>query len=153
MANIAQMVNVLQAMILTDGEKMVLMPTYHAFEMHIPFQDSTALAADIETPEYRRGEWAMPAVDISAARDAQGRIQIAAVNVDPRRSATATVKITGIKAKAVNGRVLTAAAMDARNRFDRAPDVQPAPFSGKAEGETVTLTLPPKSLVVVAVDE
>ena len=41
MANIAQMINVLQAMILTDKEKMVLTPTYYVFKMYVPFQDAT----------------------------------------------------------------------------------------------------------------
>src|SRR2546430_8631071 len=48
MANIAQMVNVLQAMILTDEAKMVLTPTYHVFRMYVPFQDATFLAVKID---------------------------------------------------------------------------------------------------------
>jgi alpha-N-arabinofuranosidase len=53
MANIAQMVNVLQAMILAEGDKMVLTPTYHAFKMHVPFQDATALLVELDkNPQY-----------------------------------------------------------------------------------------------------
>ena len=52
MANIAQMINVLQAMILTDKEKMLLTPTYHVFEMYKPFQNATLLPTELTTPEY-----------------------------------------------------------------------------------------------------
>ena len=86
MANIAQMVNVLQAMILTDKEKMVLTPTYHVFEMYMPFQETQRRCLRrIEAPEYRHGEWTLPAVDVSAARDSEGRLHVALVNVDPNR--------------------------------------------------------------------
>ncbi len=83
MANIAQMVNVLQAMILTDGPRMILTPTYHAFEMYIPFQGATSLPVDVRTPRYRLGEMNVPAVTVSAARDTEGRLQLAIVNLDP----------------------------------------------------------------------
>ncbi len=115
MANIAQMVNVLQAMILTDKDKMVLTPTYHVFEMYVPFQDSTSLPVQIETPDYRRGEWQLPAVDVSAARDAQGKIHIALVNLDPNRGASVAMTIAGSRASSASGKMLTAATMDARN--------------------------------------
>ena len=69
MTNIAQMINVLQAMILTDKEKMLLTPTYHVFEMYKPFQNATLLPTELTTPEYKHGEVAIPAVSVSAARD------------------------------------------------------------------------------------
>jgi alpha-L-arabinofuranosidase len=153
MANIAQMVNVLQAMILTDKEKMVLTPTYHVFEMYIPFHDSTFLPAQVEGPQYKHGEFALGAVDVSAARDAQGRLQIALVNADPHRAASVTANITGAKARSATGRVLTAAAMDARNTFDKPNAIQPAPFKATRKGEALQFELPPKSVVVVAVGE
>ena len=72
MTNIAQMVNVLQAMILTDGPKMALTPTYHVFQMYIPFQGATFLPTEITTPDYTLGEYTVPAVSVSAARDTEG---------------------------------------------------------------------------------
>ena len=74
MANNAQMVNVLQAMILTDGPRMVLTPTYHAFEMYIPFQDATSLPTEVRAPRYRLGNYNVPAVSVSAARNPQGAV-------------------------------------------------------------------------------
>lgn len=151
MANIAQMVNVLQAMILTDKEKMVLTPTYHVFQMYVPFQDATSLPAKVEAPQYRRGEYALPSVDVSAARDTQGRIHISLVNLDPNRAASVTAIIAGAKAGTASGQVLTSAAMDARNTFDRPTAVQPAPFKATRKGDALRFELPPKSVAVVAI--
>jgi alpha-N-arabinofuranosidase len=152
MTAIAQMVNVLQAMILTDKEKMVLTPTYHVFEMYIPFQGATPLKAEVQTPEYKTGTWTLPAVDVSAARGADGRLYVALVNVDPTRSATVTTNLSGAKAKEVSGRILTAPAMDARNTFDRPTAVQPASFKGSRKGDAFVWQLPAKSVAVVALD-
>ena len=87
MTNIAQMVNVLQAMILTDGPKMALTPTYHVFQMYIPFQGATFLPTEITTPDYSLGQLTVPAVSVSAARDTAGNLQLALANLDPKREA------------------------------------------------------------------
>jgi alpha-N-arabinofuranosidase len=153
MANIAQMVNVLQAMILTDRQKMILTPTYHLFEMYIPFQDATFLPAEFKSPEYRNGDTVLPAVDVSAARGKDGKIHIALVNTDPNRGAAITTKIAGAKGKGgVTGRVLTAAAMDAHNTFDKPNVVQPAAFKAQRKGDEVIANLPPKSVVVLTLE-
>ena len=85
LANIAQMVNVLQAMILTTGPQMVLTPTYHVFKMFGPFQDATLLPTYLQTPHYPLGQVSVPAVSVSAARTATGAIVVALVNLDPHR--------------------------------------------------------------------
>src|SRR5581483_10906980 len=93
MANIAQMINVLQAMILTRQDKMVLTPTYYVFRMYVPFQDATYLPVKIDSPSYRYGSIALPAVDAVAARDAGGTIRLALVNLDPHHEASVSVRI------------------------------------------------------------
>jgi alpha-N-arabinofuranosidase len=150
MANIAQMVNVLQAMILTDKEKMILTPTYHVFEMYRPFQNATALPADVATPAYQLGTASVPMVHASAARDASGGIALALVNLDPHRSASVTVKIAGAQARAVSGRVLTGPAMDAENTF-AAPDVvEPVTIQGiRVDHGGIAVVLPAKSVTVL----
>lgn len=153
MSNIAQMVNVLQAMILTDKEKMILTPTYHVFEMYVPFQDATALPAQVETPPYRYAGHELPAVDASAARDTEGRLHLALVNVDPHRRAAVTARIEGARVRAAEGRVLTAGAIDAHNTFERPDTVRPAPFKATRRGDALVFDLPPKSVVVVALRE
>jgi alpha-L-arabinofuranosidase len=153
MANLAQMVNVLQAVILTDRERMVLTPTYHVLEMYVPFQGAKYLPAEVETPDYRHADAAVPAVTAAAARDAQGTIQLALVNADPHRRATVTARLAGAAARIAEGRVLTAGAMDAHNTFDRRNAVAPVPFEAEREGERLRFDLPPKSVAVVALRE
>jgi alpha-N-arabinofuranosidase len=152
MGNIAQMVNVLQAMILTEQEKMLLTPTYYAFQMYIPFQDATSLPVSITTPEYKFGVLAMPAVDASAARGADGRVHLALLNLDPNKPASVSVKIAGVNGRAATGRVLTGKAMDARNTFEQPNAMQPVAFKGTRKGDQLVFELPPKSLAVVSVE-
>ncbi len=82
-ANIAQTINVLQAMILTKGEQMILTPTYHVFEMYKVHQDATLLPINLEEGTYTYGGESTGAVSASASRDSQGRIHITLVNMDP----------------------------------------------------------------------
>ncbi len=149
MTNIAQMVNVLQAMILTDGPRMALTPTYHVFHMYKPFQGATFLPTDISTPDYKLGDARVPAVTVSAARDTEGKIQLALVNLDPKREARVTARVRGANAQSASGRVLTADAMDARNTVDAPTDVQPTSFEASREGDEIVLVLPAKSVSVV----
>jgi alpha-L-arabinofuranosidase len=153
MANIAQMVNVLQAMILTDKERMVLTPTYHVFEMYVPFQETRALPAQIAAPEYRHGEWTLPAADVSAARDSEGRVHLAVLNTDPHRRAAITVKVSGANLRSASGRILTAPAMDARNTFERPDAVRPAAYDARRKGDAFVFELPPMSVVVSTLSE
>lgn len=153
MANVAQMVNVLQAVILTDGPRMVLTPTYHAFEMYRPFQGATVLPLAIRAPEYVEGDARLAMLDGTAARGLDGRVHVALVNLDPRREVTVTVDITGPRAQAVSGRILTADVMDAHNNFDAPDTVRPVAFHGAAvSGQGLVVRMPAKSLVVLAID-
>jgi alpha-N-arabinofuranosidase len=147
MTNIAQMVNALQSPVLTDGPRMVLTPTYHAFDLYKPFRGATPLKARLQTPRWKQGKFELPAVDASVARGADGQLHLALVNLDPTRPARVT---TNLKS-AAQGRVLTAAAMDAHNTFDKPQTLVPAPYSAKPGASGLVLDLPPKSIVVVAV--
>ncbi|MFD1068359.1 alpha-N-arabinofuranosidase [Luteimonas composti] len=150
MANIAQMVNVLQAMILTQDEKMVLTPTYHAFEMYKPWQDATHLPLDLETPQYRLGETSVPAVHGSAVRGKDGHVYVALTNLDPNRAADVSASLSGVQAGTVTGRVLTADAITAHNTFDQPERVEPAQFDGASlDGDRLKVALPAKSIVVL----
>ena len=97
MANIAQLVNVLQALILTEGDKMVLTPTYHVFEMYQVHHDATFLPVDVTTDNTTLGAETLPAVSASASRDAQGRVHLSLVNLDPRMAATVEARIEGLR--------------------------------------------------------
>jgi alpha-N-arabinofuranosidase len=153
MANIAQMVNVLQAMILTDQEKIVLTPTYHVFEMYRVHQGATALPVQLSTPDYTLGTEKLPALSAAASRDAAGQVHVSLVNSNPNTGVTVTCTLAGLAAKSVTGRILTAAAMQDHNTFAAPNVVMPQPFSGaKVEGATVTIALPAKSVVVLTLE-
>lgn len=153
MANIAQMVNVLQAMILTDQKRMLVTPTYHVFEMFKVHQGATSLPLTLATPDYALGDARVPAVSASASRDAAGRIHLSLTNANPHAAITVTTALAGAAARHVTGRILTAAAVTAHNTF-AAPDVvKPASFEGAkfADGQ-LTLTLPAKSVIVLTLE-
>jgi alpha-N-arabinofuranosidase len=151
MANIAQMVNVLQAMILTRDEKMVLTPTYYVFEMYKPFKEAAHLPLDISAPTYQHGEYKVPAVHASAARGKDGKVYVALANLDPTNAARLSVKVEGLKAREVSGQILTAAAMNAINTFEKPDVLKPQGFKGAKLGtDRLTVDLPSKSVVVLA---
>jgi alpha-L-arabinofuranosidase len=151
MANIAQMVNVLQAMILTDKAKMVLTPTYHVFRMYVPFQDATFLPVSFDAGTYTNGSVTLPRVDAIAARDKAGVLWLAITNVDPTRPVDVSARFAGANLKTAAGETLTAAAVDSVNTFDAPRTVVPKPASAKVQGEQLTVTLEPKSVTVLSV--
>jgi alpha-N-arabinofuranosidase len=151
MANIAQMVNVLQAMILTKDEKMVLTPTYHVFDMYKPFKDSTHLPLEISAPTYSHGEYKVPAVTASAARGKDGKVYVAVTNLDPNNAAKVSVKLAGVQARGASGQILTANAMNAINTFEKPDNLKPQSFTGaKVKGDQLSIDLPSKSVVVLS---
>jgi alpha-L-arabinofuranosidase len=153
MANIAQMINVLQAMILTDGPRMLLTPTYHVFRMYIPFQGATLLPVDLKTPRYAQGKLSVPAVSVSAARGKDGSLLYALVNLDPRRAQRVSTAIVGARPRHVVGSILAGSTMDAHNTFDAPDTVKPAPFGGATlRGGRLDVVLPPRSVVVLTLD-
>jgi alpha-N-arabinofuranosidase len=152
MANIAQIVNVLQAMILTEKEKMILTPTYHVFEMYKVHQDATLIPIELTAPAYTLGDATVPALHASASRDKAGLLHLSIVNLDPNRDAQVSLKVMGAAAGNVTGRVLTAPAMNAINTFAAPDTVKPAAFTGvKVQGNAVALSLPSKSVVVLEI--
>jgi alpha-N-arabinofuranosidase len=151
MANIAQMINVLQAMIMTDQGRMVLTPTYFVFRMYAPFQDATLLPVKIDAGTYNFGSITLPRVDAIAARDAAGKVWLAAINLDPVRPARIHAVLGNTPVRSVHGQVLTAAQVDAINSFDSPHVVQPASINGVGAAGAVVLDLPAKSVSVVQV--
>lgn len=151
MANIAQMVNVLQAMILTDGPRMVLTPTYHVFRMYVPFQDTTFVPVTFDAGRYTHGGISLPRIDAIAAKDGSGTLWLALTNVDPHRPATIATTIDGFTPRAADGQTLTAPAVDSVNTFDAPDTVAPRPAQVTLDGHRVSLTLAPKSVTVIGV--
>jgi alpha-N-arabinofuranosidase len=151
MANIAQMINVLQAMILTDKEKMLLTPTYHVFRMYVPFQDATVVPVTFDAGTYTHGDVMLPRVDAMAAKDATGTVWLAVTNLDPTRPVDITARVSGLSARTASGETLTGPAVDAVNTFEAPKTVAPRPISAKVTGDEVALTLEPKSVTVISI--
>lgn len=147
MTNIAQMVNVLQAMILVEGRDMVLTPTYHIFEMYKPFQGAEAFSVSYESPIYSFGDRSVPAVSVSAARTPGGGMVVALVNADA--DASHVVDLTALGAADLEGRILSAGAMDAHNTFNDPDSVVPQAFTPARDGQSIAAALPPRSIVVL----
>lgn len=153
MANIAQTVNVLQAMVLTEDEKMLLTPTYHVFHMFQVHQEEEALEVEfVSTPYERRGE-KIPQVSVSASRSSD-KMHISFCHLNPHEQNEVSLAIEGVDAETkVTGRVLTANRMNAHNTFDDPHAVQPAEFQQFAvkPGE-LSIELPPMSVVMITID-
>jgi alpha-N-arabinofuranosidase len=152
MANIAQTVNVLQTVILTRGEEMILTPTYHVFEMYKVHQGGTLLPIHLETIDYRFGNYKMPALNASASRDSSGKVHISICNLDPHNAVPLVSEIRGIRPVAVSGRVLTADDMTAHNTFSRPDHVIPRNLADlEIVDNQLAVTLPAMSVVVMEI--
>jgi alpha-N-arabinofuranosidase len=152
MANIAQTVNVLQAMVLTEKEKMVLTPTYHVFEMYKVHQGATLIPVELNSPQSGQGDTAVPTLNASASRDSSGRLHLSLVNLDPKLEVHLATKLSGAAAKSVSGRILTGPAINSMNTFENPGAVKPAAFSGaRIQGDQILLSLPARSVVVLEI--
>ena len=153
LANVAQLANVLQSMVLTDGKKMLLTPTYYIFKMYVPFQDAEALPITLQQGQYTYKDIELPQVDGIAAKAKDGHIYVALTNIDPNRSASVTVDIKGLKPTHASGQLLTAPTVDAVNTFDKPTSVIPATIKADAKNGQLILKLPPKSISVLRLEE
>lgn len=151
MANIAQMVNVLQAMILTDEEKMLLTPSYHVFKMYVPFQDANVLPIEFDAGQYVYGETTLPRLDAIAAKGKDGKVWLSVTNIDPKRPAR--IEVPSLGAKRVSGEVLSSPKVDSVNTFDAPNTVAPRRLTATASKGKITLELPPHSVAVVAFEQ
>jgi alpha-N-arabinofuranosidase len=153
MANIAQLINVLQAMILTDKEKMFVTPTYHVFEMYTVHHDAKLLPTELQSADYSSGTEKISQVNVSASQDQSGRIHVTLCNLNPTTGADVSCELQGAQAKKVSGRILTAPEVTAHNTFDQPEAVKPVDFTGfKVGSNGFTASLPARSVVVLEVE-
>jgi alpha-N-arabinofuranosidase len=150
MANIAQTVNVLQSVILTKEERMILTPTYHVFEMFKVHQDATRLDVDLTTDNYTFEDKSMPALSASASRDSEGRVHLTLCNSDPNRAVNLSCDLRGLNASTSSGRILTANAITAHNTFDEPNRVKPTEISSASiDRGLLEIGIPSKSVVAL----
>lgn len=149
MANIAQMVNVLQAMILTDGPKMVLTPTYHIFDMYKVHQGAEALPFEIKTPDHNFEGKSLPIVSATATRK-DGAMHVSIVNSSLTDPVKITAKLDGVSATSAEATILTGKEVTSHNTFNHPNEVAPQPFPGvQLRGEELDLTIPAKSVITI----
>jgi alpha-N-arabinofuranosidase len=148
MANLAQMINVLQAVILTDGSKMVLTPTYHVFDLYAAHQGATLLPVTVQCETVGPADQAVPQVSASASRDGSGAVHLTLCNLDPNR--TVEVTLSGELPGTATGRVLTAGSMAALNTFELPGAVATESYRGAVrEPGGWRLSLPARSVVAL----
>jgi len=172
MTNIAQTVNVLQALIHTYGDKIVLTPTYHIYEMYKVHHDATLLPSTLETPDYeyemeeegpspsifrssRQGESygiALPMISACASEAVDGTIHVSIVNIDPHNENNITIEVRGAEVFGVTGRILTAPEINSMNTYDEPEQVKPALFNDiSLRRGVVQANIPPKSIVILEI--
>lgn len=152
MANIAQTVNVLQAMVLTQNDRILLTPTYHVFEMYAVHQDATMVPVDVQSECYAFGGYSVPAVSASASIDDDGKLHITLSNANPHKDIPVTVFVRGMKGSTVSGRMLQSGAMSAHNTFENPDKVKPSTFTGaKAVADGLSVLMPKMSVVALEV--
>jgi len=150
MANLAQMVNVLQAVVLTKEEKLVLTPTYHVMEMYNVHQDALMIPLAMTSKDYTLGEKKVQAVSASASKDKNGTIHISLVNMDATNSQELKIDLGGLSASSVKGRILQSRKLQDHNTFENPENVKPTEFNGALlNGNNLTIKLPPFSVVVL----
>ncbi|MEJ0080522.1 MAG: alpha-L-arabinofuranosidase C-terminal domain-containing protein [Puia sp.] len=125
MANLAQMVNVLQAVILTDKEKIILTPTYHVMEMYNVHQNAMMIPLLLDNIFYNEGQDSLPVFSASASRDSTGLIHISLVNVDPGKKHLIRIRWQGSILKLDSGRILQSDRIQDHNSFDDPEKIKP----------------------------
>ncbi|ADQ18175.1 alpha-L-arabinofuranosidase domain protein [Leadbetterella byssophila DSM 17132] len=150
-ANLAQMVNVLQAVILTEGEKMILTPTYHVMKMYNVHQDATLLPIQLETQNYKFEGKSIPAVSASASKNESG-INISLTNIDYTKSHEVTISLRGENVSKVSGQILTSGSIQDYNTFEQPEKIKVKEFTGaKLNNGVLKLTIPAHSVIVLNV--
>lgn len=150
MANLAQMVNVLQSVILTKDDKIVLTPTYWVFRMFRVHQEAKLLNIDLRCEDYAYDNKKIPAISASASVDKDGKVHISLANLNPDKSITVTCPVIGDSFKKVTGEILTASEMNSYNSFESPETVKPITFSGYSLKDGIlSVTMPSKSVVVL----
>jgi alpha-L-arabinofuranosidase len=150
MAQLAQTINVLQALILTEGPKMILTPTYHVFDMYKVHQDARMLPVKFTSPDYVMGDQSLPALNVSASQDSLGVTHITLVNIDPVKTIALSTTLNQVKWSTITGEVLTSAKITDINTFETPGTVKIVKFDGaKKQGDELIIVLPSKSVVLL----
>ncbi|MCL5069342.1 MAG: hypothetical protein M1308_00335 [Actinobacteria bacterium] len=148
MTNIAQLVNILQSLFITEEEKIVLTPTYYVFKMYKEHQNNTLLPIKVTCKEYKFQDMKIPQINASASKSSSGEINITVCNTNPKSSAIVDCRVNEHKINCASGKIISASDMDAHNTFEKPDVIKIADFNSFQYGETnLTIKLPPMSIV------
>ncbi len=154
MANLAQTVNVLQSVILTKGEKMILTPTYYVMEMYKIHQDAFLVPVQLTSNDFIMGDKRIPAVSVSGSINKSDKLHISLTNIDNKNSQEVEIGLKGYKANHVTGRILTSSKVQDCNTFDNPTNVTPEIFNeADLSGDKLTVNMPPNSVIVLELTE
>ena len=152
-AALAQTINVLQSLILTEKDKMLLTPTYHVFDMYKVHQDAKYLPMQITSPDYMVDGKKIAAINVSASQDASGKVHISLVNLDLHHDISITTGLKDIQWKTVSGQILTSPNITDINTFPQPDKVKPVKFTGaKKGGNNLVIDMPAKSAVTLELE-
>ncbi|MEH6304418.1 alpha-L-arabinofuranosidase C-terminal domain-containing protein [Olivibacter sp. CPCC 100613] len=150
MANLAQTVNVLQAVILTEGDKMLVTPTYHVLEMYKVHQDAKLVPIEVNSQNLSFNGESIPAVSASASIAKDGNAHISLVNIDPKKQQEVTIELSDKEYKNLSGRLLTSKKLRDFNSFEKPDYIKPEVFKGgNIKNNQISVTLPPFSVAVL----
>jgi alpha-N-arabinofuranosidase len=154
MANLAQIVNVLQSVILTSNDKIILTPTYHVMEMYKVHQDALLIPVEINSNDFVMDNDHIKAVSVSASKDKSGKMHISLTNIDNKNSQEIEISLTGFKAKQFTGRILTSPKVQDHNTFDNPTKVVPKNFNDATLSKgNLKVNMPPNSVIVLELTE
>lgn len=150
MANLAQCINVLQSVILTDGPKMILTPTYYVMEMYNVHQDAVMIPLSVTSNDYTLDGKKLKAVSASASKDKSGAVHISLVNIDANNSQDIKIDLGSLSVKTVAGRILRSDKLQDHNTFDDPNKIKPQTFTdAKLNNSKLEVKLPPFSVAVL----
>jgi alpha-N-arabinofuranosidase len=154
MANIAQTVNVLQAMLLTKDDQLVKTSSFYVFKMYRAHQDATLLPINVKCEEYAFNEMTLPAVSASASKDSQGKIHISIANLNPGHNINMEIELRGSgPLSTVKGEIITSSSINDYNDFGKPEKVKSQMFSEYTlRNNSLTVSLPAKSVVTLEID-
>jgi alpha-N-arabinofuranosidase len=154
MANIAQTVNVLQAVILTNETSLVLTPTYHVFDLYKPHKEAKMLPYSLNSPDYKQEAESLSALSVSCSRSENGTVNITLVNIDPANTMDLETMLPGMDAKKVTGKIITSDQINDRNTFDETGKVVISAYDdAKISKGKIVAKIPAKSVVLLQVTE
>ncbi|OFZ26137.1 MAG: hypothetical protein A2437_02310 [Bacteroidetes bacterium RIFOXYC2_FULL_40_12] len=153
MAAIAQVVNVLQSMILTKGDKMLLTPTYHVFDMYKVHQDAYLVPSTLECDKYSYGGDSVPSLSLSGSIDKTGKMHISVCNLHATETKMLTCHLKGYKPSKGSGQIVTANSLNAYNSFEKPDALGLQPFSAfKINNGQLVIEMPPHSVVTIELE-